>query len=242
MCALKDELRVGSEGGDEVNEMTAMTPSPTDGEEVTLENNNLFTSSTERGKAYFRRMKSPKLLCLSGVLSLFLLAYTLAKIIMGSSYLDYCPADPFIPIYLIISGCLTFIIIFIIYVIVYVRTKKKDNDTLTSTVYLVAFVYLFIHIVLHLAGSVCVIVKEKHIKDLRLSNVTGESVTCSETLIDFSLGLVIFELVVIGVIFIITGLFIAEAIREVCCPKYSAVPSPHSPTTVIVNDNYMPPT
>ncbi|KAH9502761.1 hypothetical protein Btru_069716 [Bulinus truncatus] len=230
---------------EEATEMTAMTSSPTEGDETVQENNNLFTSSTERGKAYFKKMKSPKLICFSRAVAVFLLAYAMTKIIMGSTYLDSCPADSFIPIYLIISGCLLFVIVIIMFIITFVRTKKKNNDTLNSTVYLIAFVYFFIHLVLHLAGSVCVIIKENHIKDLRFYNVTGDSVACGEILMDFSLGVVIFELIVIGIVFIIVALFISEAIREVCCPKYSF--DNHSatnsyPTSVIVNDNYVSPT
>ncbi|XP_059174043.1 uncharacterized protein LOC131954407 isoform X2 [Physella acuta] len=195
--------------------MTAMTTaSPeADWERVDDVTPPTTTTNRERGKAWFKKLKSPKGLCFLSVASAVLLivaAYLLSKVVFGILYIESCDADHFIPIYLVISGALPLIVIALIILLIYLKYKQDNSDEGVSSVHLTAFVYFFIHLVLQLAGSVCVIRTRNHL------NSKG-SVDCDETLVTFSFGVVIFELVISCLMFIIAVLSICELVYLECC-------------------------
>ncbi|CAL1541809.1 unnamed protein product [Lymnaea stagnalis] len=225
MCAFKDELRAMGQSGEDATEITAMAPHGVMGPYP--DEGSSYTTRRERGKAWFKKLKSPKGICLAVTVSAILVvvaAYLLAKISVGALYIQSCQVDPFIPIYLVVSGSLLLMVIIIITILVLVKLKDEEvNDNGVSSVHLTAFVYFFIHLVLQLAGSVCVIRTRNEMKKIaettQMTNTTTvvASALCDQTLITFSFGVVLFELVISCLMFILVILSIAEVIYLVCC-------------------------
>ncbi|XP_005097654.2 transmembrane protein 272 [Aplysia californica] len=215
-----------SSQSEEPTEMTAMTDP-----EVTSSDGVAVTGTTARDhrKAFFKRyFRSPVgkyvlAIFIIGTLAIF--AYLFSKIVMGAMYLNSCPVDRFVPIYLVVSSSLLIICI-VILLIVFFKCRREESDESVSSHHLIALVYFFLHLVLQLAGSVCVIRTRNDLLEMTEVEKLDPSSACDKTLIEFAFGIVIFELVLSGLVLIAVLLILAEIIYLVCCS-----PSPEKQPT-----------
>uniref|UniRef100_A0A0B7A5I2 MARVEL domain-containing protein n=1 Tax=Arion vulgaris TaxID=1028688 RepID=A0A0B7A5I2_9EUPU len=213
------------ESGDEPTEVTAMTSgesgvSSDDSVDVPLDTTNSRISTQHTKTLLKQYLRSPRGKCVFVVvvLTLLLLAsYIMSKFVMGLMFMGSCHLEPFVPIYLVTSAALlvTFLILLVVIII---KCRREEGDDRVSPVHLVAFVYFFIHLVLQLAGSVCVIKTRNLLIDIDQDD-TNETATCHDMLLTYSFGVVIFELILSGLLFIFAIISLCEVIYIECCQK-----------------------
>ncbi|BFZ20627.1 hypothetical protein BsWGS_23666 [Bradybaena similaris] len=213
------------ESGEEPTEMTSMTTgeagvsSSDESVIVPLDGTDGSAPAVRRKSLLKLYFKSPQGRCIFAVVLAtlaVLTAYVVSKLIMGLMFINACQMDPFIPIYLVVSAAL-FITFVIILIIIIVKCRREENDDRVSPAHLVTFVYFFIHLVLQLAGSVCVIRTRNLFMEATPDDQILDTARCDELLLTYSFGVVIFELILSGLLFIFAVISLVEVIYIECC-------------------------
>ncbi|BFZ05984.1 hypothetical protein BsWGS_09023 [Bradybaena similaris] len=154
-----------------------------------------------------RSLKRRCIYAITVLIALGLTVYVLSKLVVGSMYVDACPLESFIPLYLIVSA--TLFIIFVIVIAIVIVCQLDENDDRVSPVHLIAFLYFFIHLVLQLTGSVCIVRTRHIINNSPFDDSLSGLADCDSNLMTYSVGAAIFEL---G----LSGLFVCFAVFSLC--------------------------
>lgn len=135
------------------------------------------------------------------LLVLGLVGLAITKIVMGAVYIDDCPKEKLIPIYLIVSGVCTFLN-FGLYNFKPKSDEEKDptaggktSSTIIRIIFLIAFIFYIIWLI---CGSVWVF---PHFADI-VDGCPGEVDCCEKKLAKFALAMLIIDWIFIALLIV----------------------------------------
>ncbi|XP_045200409.2 transmembrane protein 272-like isoform X2 [Mercenaria mercenaria] len=140
--------------------------------------------------------------CLIVILMLALLAYGIAKIVMGSVYLHDCSIERFIPIYLIVSGVAP---------IVFGGFGRRDDDEPNLSGNFCGVLGILFNVAWLICGSVWVYPNYGKLNDVDFTTCSSNKTTecldeiCDKDLMKFAISAVTIDWVFIGFWIVVIG-------------------------------------
>ncbi|KAH9496599.1 hypothetical protein Btru_011104 [Bulinus truncatus] len=165
--------------------------------------------------------------------SVVLLAYTVAKLVMGSIYLSECELEPCLPIFLVVDSCVALIYFTMPYF--YTRVQNKEKPKLGQWKFPkllklgcgITIALILFHTMWLIYGTVIVvetrdtIYSSDHCLNLTTSEPIEHCLTCSESLADFTLIIIAIQWVIIGLVMLMATFFCCCIVCSTCGQKKS---------------------